>query len=137
MTAQRLSCCVYRPQGQCLLVTFRRVTIDWVLDSLAGLSSQHRALYTSSFVSPLCSKSPFCMDANWQGSLCSLLAQPSLQPLSLWVTLLDWGSGRQAVLLLEKVSLCSGLSFLYSSPSMRWDLPQEIRWSVPPPSPSP
>ena len=66
-----------------------------------------------------------------------LLAQPSLQPLPLREILLDMGSGRRVVLLLAKPSLCSGLSFLHSLPSVRWDLPQAIWWSVPPPSPSP
>ena len=74
---------------------------------------------TSLFVSPPCSKAPFSMDANWKGILCLLLAQPSSHPSPLWVTLLDEGAGKRDALLLEKKSLCSGLSFLYSSPLMR------------------
>ena len=75
------------------------------------------------------------MGTNQQGSLHLSPTQPSLQHLPLQVTLLDMGPGGRVVLLLSKESFCSGLSFLYFSPSMRWDLPQAIRWSIPPPAP--
>ena len=47
------------------------------------------------------------------------VAQPSLLPLPLQITLLDGGPGRRVALLLEKTNLCSGLSFLYSPSFVR------------------